>query len=139
MKKISFVLRVVLLLAIISSGYFFLYLKPQKAKSLKYASHYTNLIENRNAYINLAKLNVNDPGFDFTKANLIDIVKKTNTQAINNSLTNEEKEILIKQNEILEKVFATSSYEEGVVILKSGESVKLIKEETILIDKYRLQ
>lgn len=136
MKKISFVLKIVLLLVIISLGYFFLYLKPQKAKSLKYASHYSNLIENRNAYINLAKLNVDDPGFDPAKANLIDIVKKTNAKAANDPLTNEEKQILTKQDEILKKVFATNSYEEGVAILKSDESIKLIKEESMLLEKY---
>ena len=35
------------------------------------------------------------------------------------------------------KVFATGSYEEGVVILRSEESVNLLTDETKLIEEYK--
>lgn len=139
MKKFGFVLKVILLLALITSGYYFLYLKPHKSKILSYSIHYSNLVENRNAYINLAKLNVNDPSFDLAKANLVDIIKKTNAEGLKSPLTKEEELILTRQNEILEKVFATNSYEEGAGVLKSDESVKLIQEESLLLEKYYLE
>ena len=49
----------------------------------------------------------------------------------------EEKRFFEKQNEILTKVFATNSYEEGVAILKSDESIKLLSDQANLIDQIK--
>lgn len=137
MKYFIFALKVILILTVISAGYYFAYFKPHQIKIKAISEHYSNLVQNRTAYVNLAKLDSNSPDFDNQKANLIDIIKKTNAKGLESPLTDEEKRILTSQNAILEKVFATTSYLDGVAILKSDESVKLIREETELINNYK--
>ena len=82
----------------------------------------------------MAKLNPKDPNFDSQKSNLIGIIKVTNAKGLEKPLNDEEKRIFEKQNEILVKVFATDSYEEGVAILRSDESIQLLIDEAELID-----
>lgn len=135
MKYFIFGLKVIVILAVISAGYFFGYLKPHQAKVKETSLHYSNLVENRNAYINLAKLNPASADFDIQKANLIDIIKSTNAKELEKPINSEEKQILENQNAILTKVFATGSYEAGVAILKSEESVNFLEKMTDLLRK----
>lgn len=137
MKYFIFGFKIVVILALISAGYFFGYLKPHQAKMMEYSAHASNLIQNRTAYVNLAKLDPKSADFDIQKANLIDIIRSTNAKGLESPVNDEEKRILLAQNAILTKVFATSSYEDGVAILKSSESVKLLTDEASLIEKYR--
>ena len=137
MKTFLFILKVLVILAIISAGYYFGYLKPHQAKVRIVSEHYSNLVQNRTAYINLAKLDSTSADFDNQKVNLIDMIRQTNAKGLENPLNDEEKRILTSQNAILEKVFATTSYVDGVAILKSEESIKFIADETKLIEELR--
>lgn len=136
-KYLKFVLKVVLILAVISAGYYFAYLSPHQIKIKLASEHYSNLVQNRTAYVSLAKLDSSSPDFDIQRSNLIGIIRETNKKGLNDPINNEEKLLLEKQNDILSRVFATSSYEEGVVILKSEESVQLLKEQAELIDSLK--
>ena len=128
MKYFILTIKIIVIFGILSAGYYLGYLLPHQAKIKEVSIHCSNLIQNRTAYISLAKLNLKDPNFDIQKSNLIDIIKQTNAKGLENPLNAEEKGILERQNEILAKVFATKSYEEGVAILKSDESVRLLKD-----------
>ena len=132
-KYVIFGIKVVAILALISVGYYFFYLKPHQNEVKLASIHYSNLVQNRTAYINLAKLDPSDPSFEFQKSNLVGIIKETNAKGLENPINSEEKRILEAQSVILEKVFATKSYEEGVAILRSEESVQLLADEANLI------
>ena len=134
MKYLIFTVKTLIILVLISAGYYFIYFLPHQAKNREVSIHYSNLVQNRTAYVGLAKLNPKDPSFDSQKSNLIDIIKVTNAKGLEKPLNNEEKRIFEKQNEILVKVFATDSYEEGVAILRSDESIQLLIDEAELID-----
>lgn len=137
MKYFIFAIKVLVILGTLSAGYYFGYLKPHQAKTKEISIHYSNLVQNRMAYINLSKLDRKRPDFDIQKSNLVDIVSQTNTKGLENPLAPEEKRIFERQNEILTKVFATASYEEGVAILKSEDSVRFLTDETKLIEEYK--
>lgn len=137
MKILIFGLKVLAILVLILGGYYFGYLKPHQEKAKEIAVRYSNLVKNKTAYVGLAKLNVEDPSFNDQKSNLIGIIKETNTKGLERPLSDTEKKIFERQNVILEKVFATKSYEEGVLILKSEESVQLLEDETKLIESLR--
>lgn len=137
MKHIAFGLKVVAILALVLAGYYFGYLKPHEAKVKLMSVHYSNLVQNRSAYVSLAKLDPGSADFDIQKSNLVGIIKETNAKGLQKPINDEEKELLERQNALLNKVFATNSYEEGVAILKSSESVKLLSDEANLIEKYR--
>ena len=134
MKYSILVIKILFVLGLLSAGYYFGYLLPHQAKNREVSIHHSNLVQNRTAYVGLAKLNSQDPSFDSQKSNLIDIIRVTNSKGLEKPLNNEEKRIFEKQNEILVRVFATKSYEEGVVILKSNESLQLLIDEAELID-----
>jgi hypothetical protein len=85
----------------------------------------------------LAKLDSKNPSFDIQKSNLVGIIKETNRKGLEKPINAEEKRFFEKQNEILTKVFATNSYEEGVAILKSDESIKLLSDQANLIDQIK--
>ncbi len=103
------------------------------SKEKNVSIHYANMVKNKLAYVNLAKLDSKSPGFDTEKTNLVGIIKETNKDGLEKPLDNKEKEIFTRQNTILNKVFATKSYEDGVVILKSQESVANLADQTKLI------
>ncbi len=131
-------LKALFLFLLLIGGYYFLS-KAQIAKEKVLATHYSNLVQNRLAYVELAKLNPKDASFDTQKSNLVGIIKETNKKGMEKPLSDKEKEIFERQNKILEKVFATKSYEEGVLILKSPESVKLLVDQTNLILELEFQ
>ena len=134
MKYLIFTVKVLIILVLISAGYYFIYFLPHQEKNREVSIHHSNLVQNRTAYVGLAKLNPKDPNFDSQKSNLIGIIKVTNAKGLEKPLNDEEKRIFEKQNEILVKVFATDSYEEGVAILRSDESIQLLIDEAELID-----
>lgn len=136
MKHMTFMIKVLLILTVALLGYYFGYLKPHQAKLKEIGVHYSNLVENKNVYVALTKLNLDDPGFNDQKANLIAVIQETNRIGLAKVLNSKEKEIFTKQNDILVKVFATKSYQDGVAILKSEESTKLLTDETNLIGEF---
>lgn len=125
-----------IILILLSSAYLF-YARAQTSKEKNISIHYSNLVKNKLAYVNLAKLDPKKPGFNSEKSNLVGIIQETNRIGLEKPLNNKEKEIFTRQNVILEKVFATKSYQEGVAILRSQESVNLLSDETELIASYR--
>ena len=130
--------KTLIILVIISAGYyFFSKIEAQKQKDL--STHYANLVKNKLAYVNLAKLNPKSPSFDTEKSNLIGIIQETNKIGLEKPLNDREKVIFTKQNIILDKVFATKSYEEGVTVLKSTESVTNLTDQTKLIEELSLK
>jgi hypothetical protein len=137
-KYLGLAAKVLIFLGLLSGVYLFGYLRPHQAKIKEASSHYSNLVENRAAYIDLAKLNPSSPDFNTQKSNLIDIVRQTNAKGLSNPLTSDEKSIFERQNEILAEVFATGSYQEGVAILKGEESVQLLVDEARLIEAYKI-
>ncbi len=122
------------ILMLLSTAYFF-YIRSEASKEKNISVHYANLIKNKLSYVSLAKLNPDKPGFDSEKSNLVEIIKETNKIGLEKPFNDKEKEIFTRQKVILEKVFATKSYEEGVTILKSMESVTLLTEQTKLIEE----
>jgi hypothetical protein len=114
--------------------------------------HKTILTQNRLAYISLTRLNPKDENFENQKSAVIETLKKTNQEGIKavenkdqppnpkiipaqdySSLLLETKRIYEGQNKLLEKVFVTKSYEEGVAILKSPDAIELLTRQTNLI------
>ena len=137
MRYLNLATKVLIILAATLLGYYFIYLLPHQGRVSEASAHYSNLIENRTAYVNLAKLDSKNPSFDIQKSNLVGIIKETNRKGLEKPINAEEKRIFEKQNEILTKVFATNSYEEGVAILKSDESIKLLSDQANLIDQIK--
>lgn len=137
MRYVTLVIKVLVIFAVILLGYYFIYLLPHKGEVKEASSHYSNLVQNRTAYVNLTKLDSKSPSFDIQKSNLVDIIKKTNAKGLEKPINEEERRFFEKQNEILDRVFATDSYEEGVAILKSDESIKLLIDQSNLIDQIK--
>ncbi len=127
-------LKALFLFLLLIGGYYF-FSKAQIAKEKVLAIHYFNLVQNKISYLNLAKLDPKDASFDIQKSNLIGIIKETNKKGLEKPINSKEKEIFERQNKILEKVFATKTYEEGVAILKSPESVLLLADQMKLIEE----
>lgn len=126
--------KIFVFLILLTFGYyFFSRFFIEKEKSLFF--HYSNLLQNKIAYVSITKLNPKDPAFDIQKENVIGIIKETNKKGLENPINNREKEIFIRQQAILTKVYATKSYEEGVAILKSPESVANLTDQTKLIQE----
>lgn len=135
-QVVSTIVKILFFLVLIIAGYYF-FSKLLITKEKDLAFHYSNLVQNKIAYINLAKINPKDPSFGIQKSNLIGIVKETNKKGLENPINSSEKEIFTRQNVILEKVYSTKSYEEGISILKSPESVKLLSDQTVLIEELK--
>ncbi len=138
MKLSGVIIKTLILLIIFAAGYYF-FGKIEAQKKKDASLHYSNLVKNKLAYVSLARLNPKNDGFDIEKSNLIGIIKDTNKTELKNPINAKEKGILTRQNTILEKVFATKSYEEGVFILKSEESVALLTDQTKLIEELGMQ
>ncbi len=132
MKLMDVLVKSIIFFVVLSTSYYLFFLQA-KSKKIDLSKRYSNLIESRTAYVELTKLNPKEANFDWNKSNLVGILKETNKKGLEKPLSGKEKEIFERQNKILEKVFATKSYEEGVTILKSPESVKLLVDQTELI------
>jgi len=143
---ISFLLKVLFFLGILLFAYYLplsnLDSAQEKLISAKtqIQKNRANLVQNRISYIELTRLDPNSGNFDFEKSDLITQIKKTNKDGLDDSTFPEEaKEIYKKQNMLLEKVFATNSYAGGVAILKSQESLEMLKDQTNLIMEWEFQ
>lgn len=135
---VKVIVKTLIILAVISSAYF-IYSRTEASKERNISIHYANLVKNKLAYVSFAKLDPASPTFNIEKSNLIGIIKETNKIGLEKPLNNQEKEIFTRQGIILEKVFATKSYEEGVSILKSPESVMVLTDQTKLIEELSLK
>jgi len=131
---VKVIVKSLAILILLCAAYFF-YVRVETSKEKNISIHYANLVKNKLSYISLSKLDPKSPGFDIEKSNLIEIIKETNKIGLEKPLNNKEEEILTRQNVILDKVFATKSYEEGVAILKSQESIDLLTDQTALIER----
>jgi len=149
-------------LILLLAGYYFLFLGPKLAFPSKLlqaeerlAQHHSNLLQNRLSFVELTRLDPNSTGFNLEKSNLVLIVKKTNEEGLNalekqselpkidndinsryESLLGETRTVYEDQEKLLEKVFATDSYQEGVEILYSEEAIELLTRQTNLILEY---
>lgn len=151
--------KALLIFTLLLAGYYFFFLKPQLelpnklTKTEKVLSeHHTTLLQNRLAFVELTKLNPDSAVFNLEKSNLVGTLQKTNEEglkALENptippevdeslseryiGLLSETKAVYEKQNELLEEVFATNSYEAGTKILKSDESISTLTDQTNLV------
>lgn len=164
MNNISKIItKTLALFAILSLGYYFLVISPQNSFSNKIrqlesglSTHHTNLLQNRLTFVELTKLDPDSASFNIEKSNLITSIQQTNEkgqQALKKiakipeidqelsdrfpSLIEETKQVYLQQNDLLEKIFATDSYEAGIAVIKSSESITLLTKETNLILEYK--
>ena len=144
-KVLRIVLKTLVLTSLISTFYFFAFRVPKiknreeliSAKNILIAN-LTILIQNRLTYIELTHLDPQSAGFDIEKSSLIATIQKTNHKGLANpNFPNEAREILLRQNILLEEVFATKSYDDGVAILKSEEALELLVDQTNLVRKWQ--
>jgi hypothetical protein len=150
------------LLILLLAGYYFLFLGPKLAFPNKLlqteerlAKHHSSLLQNRLSFVELTKLDPNSASFNLEKSSLVATVKETNEEGLNalkkqselpkidndlnsryESLLEETRSVYEDQERLLEKVFATDSYQAGVGILKSDESIKILTKQTNLILEY---
>jgi len=85
----SFPLRVILLLVIFSAGYYLFFLAPKIALSKAYLKaeglfmeHRANLLQNRIAFVGLARLDANSANVNGEKIDLFAMLKKTNEEGL---------------------------------------------------------
>ena len=142
-------------------GYYLLVLQPRLLLPNKLsqtqnelAKHHTSLLQNKIAFVHLAKLNSSSGNFDFDKTNLVGLIQESNRAGLENAskvdandlpeviskLTNRYPDLLLEttklyedQQKLLERIFATDSYEAGMQVIKSDESVNLLLVQTKLI------
>ncbi len=141
-RKVPFFLAKTLILTILFTVlYYLIFLSPQISKQkrlndkiISLSSNLSILVQNRLSFIELTRLDPKSPSFNSQKSELINTIKITNQKGLNEpSFPDKAKEIFQRQNKLLEKVFTTNSYEEGVLLLKSKESLELLTDQTNLI------
>lgn len=157
-----FLFKVLIIASLIFIGYYFILLKPKIDQPQKLAktqtilsSHKNSLIQNKVSFVELSKLNPNSPGFEYEKKELVETLKvsiENGKASIENpeklpdinkglserhpGLLEETKQVYLDQEQLLKKVFATKSFEEGVEIMRSDESIRLLTKQTNLILEY---
>lgn len=157
------IVKIIVILFLLIAGYYLLILVPQvsRIENLSKAEQTTSLhrsilIQNRLAYVELIKLSPESPAFEIEKSNLVSDIQTTNQKGLNAlekqpevsgldkdlnqryiNLAKESKTFYQDQNQLLEKAFATNSYEEGIEILSSDDSIKLITRQTNLILEFQ--
>lgn len=162
-EVLKFILKV-LLITVLVTGFFYLFVVLPSIKKLKeikttqasLVKHYSLLMQNRVAYIGLTKLNTGSYDFNLRKSEIIDKIRKSSkegTDLINaqgevpnvnkdlekrfDSLLNETKEVYSQQEQFLNKVFETKSYESGVALIKSDEGLQVLTKQTNLVIEYQ--
>jgi hypothetical protein len=119
------------------------------------SSYRNNLTQNKISFIGLSKLNPNSSGFEYEKNELVESLQTSidkggktseNPEKLPNinielserypGLLEETNKVYQDQESLLEKVFATKSFEEGIEIMRSEESVQLLIKQTNLILEY---
>lgn len=156
------IIKTLLIFSLLLTVYYLFVLVPAKTKSENIKKtqeivslHHSNLVQNRLAYIELIKLDPNSPSFTFTKSQLVNQIKNTNTngqKALAESekitfknnisktydrLHRETQDFYKEQELVLEKVFSTESFSEGVKILKSKQSIELMTKQTNIILEFQ--
>ncbi len=159
----KFFLKIFVFVLLLFGSYYLFILKPRLElpnKLLKaektISEHSSTLIQNRLSFVELTRLDPNSANFSIEKSNVISKLKETNKEGlgliqkqgsipeINEELTkrffillSETKKIYEEQENLLERVFETKTYEEGVEILKSDQAVGLLTRHTNLILEYK--
>lgn len=136
---VKLLLKISLFLALFLAIFYLFFLKPRLALEKKLTQEYFLFVQNRLAFVELTRLDPKSPNFEIEKSSLVSTLKNTNKKGLEIASRKEEKEIYERQNNILEKVFATKSYEEGVAILKSNEAIELLTDQTNLILELEFQ
>lgn len=162
-KILLFIAKILLVTAALLSLYYLAYLKPKIELQNKLndaentiSPHMSALIQNRIAYLELTRLNANSINFQTDILSIVNNLQETQREGLKNisekntipeieeldtdfpELIKETEDIYKKQEELIVKVTATDSFEEGVRILKSDEAIILLTRQTNLILKYRL-
>lgn len=156
------VLKVTILSLIVFSVYYFGIMRPKifnaqnVSQTIEVLRIHKNLLtQNRIAYVALTKLDGNSVNFDGERSSLVNSLKETNSKGISdteakNTIPNVNGELSIRfpelltdtssvyeeQTVILDKVFATKTFDEGIAILESSEAVDLLTRQTNLILEY---
>jgi len=129
---IKFALKTLILALILFAGYYFFYLLPQKVRQETLAKEYFNILQNRNAYVELIKLDPTSPNYNSQQVDLIAKIKETNQKGLESS-KEEVKEIMQIQKGVMDELSGAKTYEEGIAILKSEKSVTLLTRQTNLL------
>ena len=161
-RVLVFFLKTLFISLAIFSTYYYFFLKPNielaqiRSETIKILSlHKDTLIQNRIAYITLTQLDPDSANFNAEKVSAVNTLKTTREKGLsdieNNKvipnvnkelynrlpyLLSDLKRVYEEQNEILDKVYTTKSYDEGLTILKSEKAVKLLTMQTNLILEY---
>ncbi len=162
-KFLYFALKVAFIFLILSFFYFSFYLSP-KIKRQKEISDikryiltsYYILVQNKISYVFLTRLDEKSPDFNLEKSEIIESLKSTqkrgleylgnpipkesfdkNLSATLSTLSLETEKIYEEQKNLLDKVFSTKSYQEGLNLLKSKEAVNLLTRQTNLLLEYQ--
>jgi hypothetical protein len=118
--------------------------------------HQSMVTESRLALLALTGLNPNSPSFPHEKSDIVSRLQNLSETGLSTTMSPAElpkvddalherysdlmRETHVgyeEQKKLLEKVFATSTYAEGITILRSPESVKLITKQSNLILEYQ--
>ena len=158
---INITIKILILTILFLTLYYFFIVKPKVLLQKDIAqtravlsSNYTILVQNRLAYIELTRLNPSSANFQYQTANTIDVLQKTQKEGLDLAkekktipdlknfdinfpkLLTETESVYRQQEDIIKKVTETEKYEDGLKILKSDESVKLLTTQTNLILEY---
>lgn len=79
-KAIPLASKILLVLAILTTGYYFFFLKPKAdsaANEKLLSKHYSILLQNRLSYVELTKLDPKGGNFNLEKSNLVGTLQKT--------------------------------------------------------------
>lgn len=128
----ALILKTVIIFSITLGVYYFLFLLPQKTQSQIQRQEYFNLLQNRVAYVELIKLNPQNPNYTSQKIDLIAKIKETNKKGLE-AQNKDIKKVMEAQKEILDKLFQTKTYEGGITLLTSTKSIKMLTSETNLL------
>lgn len=149
-------------MAIISSVYYLLILAPvlKQSQNLRETKkvlqlHHINLVQNRLSYVELARLNWNSANFQSETSDLVETIQDTQARGAELAaeypsvpdiggldidylrLISDTSELFGNQAILLEQITQTESYDEGLEIVKSQESVDLLMKQTKLISEYQ--
>ncbi len=145
MKRfLPFILKTLLLLGIVLLFYFiFIFIPTSKRTSQKnnLTKAYFNLVQNRTALVNLAKLDPNSPTLNEDKSQSLSMLDETiktgleNLPKLESNVQEEYKRIFEEQKSVLSALKQKKSFEEGISLLKSDKVIRLLTDEANLILK----
>lgn len=155
-------IKIIFISGLMLSVYYFLILRPKIEKqklinevSLVLNIHKDILVQNKLSFVGLAKLDSSSANFDIERGDLITSLKESSDRGLEelnkssqipginlklgerfSQLIAETRQIYEEQNKLLERVFVTKTFNEGIKILKSNEAVELLTRQTNLILEY---